>query len=52
MNKKLDDLLSEIDELKQKLDTSRPLLNETILQAINFSVLTFDLCAFASLCEI
>ncbi|MEA2082878.1 MAG: Fic family protein [Thermodesulfobacteriota bacterium] len=35
MNKKLDNLLSEIDKLKQKLDASRPLLNETILQAID-----------------
>ena len=35
MNKELDDLLSKIDELKERLDASRPLLNRTILQAID-----------------
>ena len=35
MNSRIKHLLTRIDELKQKLDASRPLLNETILQAID-----------------
>jgi len=35
MNSRIDYLLTQIDALKQKLDVSRPLLNETILQAID-----------------
>ena len=35
MNNRIKHLITRIDELKQKLDTSRPLLNKTILQAID-----------------
>ncbi len=35
MNSRIEYLLTQIDALKQKLDASRPLLNETILQAID-----------------
>ena len=35
MNRRIEYLLTRIDALKQKLNASRPLLNETILQAID-----------------
>ncbi len=35
MNSRIEYLLTRIDKLKQKLDASRPLLNKTILQAID-----------------
>ncbi|MDT8444632.1 MAG: Fic family protein [Desulfuromonadales bacterium] len=41
MNKKLSKLLDEIDQLKEKLDASRPLLSQSLLAAIDIEY-TYD----------
>lgn len=41
MSNELAELLNSIDQLKQKLDAARPLLNETIINAIDIEY-TYD----------